>query len=42
MIPLLEHNEPTSLLMGTNMLRQWIVPETPSLTSPEWQRTRYA
>ncbi len=29
MIPLLEHNEPTRLLMGTNMLRQWIVPETP-------------
>jgi hypothetical protein len=29
MIPLLEHNEPTRLLMGTNMLRQWIVSETP-------------
>ncbi len=29
MIPLLEHNEPMRLLMGTNMMRQWIVPETP-------------
>lgn len=29
MIPLLEHNEPGRLLMGTNMLRQWIVPEMP-------------
>ncbi|MBV9257887.1 MAG: hypothetical protein JO215_07700, partial [Ktedonobacteraceae bacterium] len=29
MIPLLEHNEPVRLLMGTNMLRQWIVPEIP-------------
>lgn len=29
MIPLLEHNEPKRLLMGTNMLRQWLVPPTP-------------
>ncbi len=29
MIPLLEHNEPTRLLMGTNMMRQWLVPATP-------------
>src|SRR5260370_17792070 len=30
MIPLLEHNAPEQLLMGANMLRQWIV-----LPSPE-------
>ncbi|MGH2481227.1 MAG: hypothetical protein ACRDHW_16345, partial [Ktedonobacteraceae bacterium] len=29
MIPLLEHNAPERLLMGANMLRQWIVPPTP-------------
>lgn len=29
MIPLLEHNTPQRLLMGTNMLRQWIVPPCP-------------
>ncbi len=29
MIPLLEHNAPQRLLMGTNMLRQWIVPSSP-------------
>lgn len=29
MIPLLEHNDPKRLLMGTNMLRQWIVPPSP-------------
>ncbi len=29
MIPLLEHNDPKRLLMGTNMLRQWQVPLTP-------------
>ncbi len=29
MIPLLEHNEPSRLLMGANMLRQWMVPSTP-------------
>jgi hypothetical protein len=29
MIPLLEHNTPGRLLMGTNMLRQWIVPPSP-------------
>jgi hypothetical protein len=29
MIPLLEHNAPGRLLMGANMLRQWIVPPSP-------------
>ncbi len=29
MIPLLEHNAPERLLMGANMLRQWIVPPSP-------------
>ncbi len=29
MIPLLEHNAPERLLMGANMLRQWLVPPTP-------------
>jgi hypothetical protein len=29
MIPLLEHDTPQRLLMGTNMLRQWIVPPFP-------------
>ncbi len=29
MIPLLEHNAPQRLLMGTNMLRQWIAPSAP-------------
>lgn len=29
MIPLLEHDAPERLLMGANMLRQWIVPPTP-------------
>lgn len=29
MVPLLEHNAPERLLMGTNMLRQWIIPPTP-------------
>lgn len=29
MIPLLEHTTPQRLLMGTNMLRQWLVPPFP-------------
>jgi hypothetical protein len=29
MIPLLEHNAPQRLLMGANMLRQWLVPPSP-------------
>jgi len=29
MIPLLEHNDANRLLMGANMLRQWIVPPDP-------------
>jgi hypothetical protein len=29
MIPLLEHDAPRRLLMGANMLRQWLVPPTP-------------
>jgi hypothetical protein len=29
MIPLLEHNEPTRLLMGANMMRQWMRPPDP-------------
>ena len=29
MIPLLEHNDPAPLLMGANMLRQWIVQSSP-------------
>jgi len=29
MIPLLEHNAPKRLLMGANMLRQWLIPPTP-------------
>ena len=29
MIPFLEHNDPLHLLMGANMLRQWIVQSTP-------------
>ncbi|MGH2509458.1 MAG: hypothetical protein ACRDHZ_18935, partial [Ktedonobacteraceae bacterium] len=29
MIPLLEHDAPERLLMGTNMLRQWLRPPTP-------------
>ena len=29
MIPFLEHDDPTHLLMGTNMLRQWVVQATP-------------
>ncbi|HEY0756926.1 MAG TPA: hypothetical protein VGD98_23440 [Ktedonobacteraceae bacterium] len=29
MMPLLEHNAPQRLLMGTNMLRQWIAPSSP-------------
>lgn len=29
MIPLLEHNAPERLLMGANMLRQWLVPPSP-------------
>ncbi len=28
MIPLLEHNDPRRLLMGTNMMRQWLTPAT--------------
>lgn len=29
MIPFLEHDEPNKLLMGTNMMRQWLVPSDP-------------
>ena len=29
MIPLLEHDSPERLLMGANMLRQWLVPPSP-------------
>lgn len=29
MIPFLEHNDPARLLMGTNMLRQWLPPSDP-------------
>lgn len=29
MIPLLEHDAPERLLMGTNMMRQWLLPPTP-------------
>lgn len=29
MIPLLEHDQPRMLLMGTNMMRQWLTPPTP-------------
>lgn len=29
MIPLLEHNDPNHLLMGANMMRQWLVPPDP-------------
>ena len=29
MIPLLEHNDPNRLLMGANMLGQWLVPPDP-------------
>ncbi len=29
MVPFLEHNEPNRLLMGVNMLRQWIVQSSP-------------
>ncbi|GCE18657.1 hypothetical protein [Dictyobacter kobayashii] len=29
MIPLMEHDHPRSLLMGTNMLRQWLKPPQP-------------
>lgn len=29
MIPLLEHNTPKRLLMGANMLRQWLIPPSP-------------
>jgi DNA-directed RNA polymerase beta subunit len=29
MIPLLEHDDPFHLLMGTNMMRQWLPPSNP-------------
>lgn len=29
MIPLIEHNAPERLLMGTNMMRQWLLPPMP-------------
>ena len=29
LIPFLEHNDPSRLLMGSNMLRQWIAPPDP-------------
>ncbi|MCU0521734.1 MAG: hypothetical protein MUF84_13715 [Anaerolineae bacterium] len=31
MIPLLEHDDPNRLLMGVNMLRQWVPQQTPEL-----------
>ena len=39
MIPLLEHNDPNRLLMGANMLGQWLVPPDPepALVQTGWE-----